>query len=129
MNAEKARMPAFLVVLFSPGLLFSWWNPAAKDAFWIILCFMFMWFFYWFMWFFGEPYTSIETVNYLVREAQAVILAVEFVLTVVMLLFQASMRTCLYVNGFTFGAFILAACGTLLYHADLIHQLNDEEGG
>ena len=127
---NKVRIPAFLVVFLAPLVFFSWCKFFnATNAFWIILSFLLMWLFFWFMWFFGEPYTPLEACNYLVREAQALALGVEFFLTVAMLLFNASMRTCFYINAFSYGFFILATTGIILYHAELIRQLCDEEGG
>ena len=40
MNVEKVRLPAFLVVFLSPGLLFGWWKPSAKEGLFIIGFFM-----------------------------------------------------------------------------------------
>ena len=127
MNTDRLRWPAYIIVLLLPGLLFGWWSPSAQHTFWILLSFMMMWAFFWAMWFFGEGFTAVETVNYLVREAQLICLGIEFVLTVGMLLFDVSLRTCLFVNGFTYSAFALSSLVVIFFYADLIHDLKGEE--
>ena len=126
MNTDRLRFPAFLIVLFSPGLLFGWWAPSAQNTFWILLIFIVMWLMFWGMVFFAEPFTGVEIVDYLVREAQAATLALEFVLTIVLLLLNASLRTVLFMNGFTYALFALSSIGIILYHAELINQLKNE---
>ena len=129
MNTDRLRISAFFIVVFSPGLLFGWWAPGAENTFWILLCFMFMWLVFWGLFFLSEPFTGIEIVDYLVREAQAATLALEFVLTIVLLLLNASLRTVLFMNGFTYALFALSSFGIILYHSELIKQLkgDDEE--
>ena len=127
MNTDRLRIPAFFIVVFSPGLLFGWWAPEAENTFWILLCFMFMWLVFWGLFFLSEPFTGIEIVDYLVREAQAATLALEFVLTIVLLLLNASLRTVLFMNGFTYALFALSSFGIILYHSELIKQLKGDE--
>ena len=127
MNTDRLRISAFFIVVFSPGLLFGWWAPGAENTFWILLCFMFMWLVFWGLFFLSEPFTGIEIVDYLVREAQAATLALEFVLTIVLLLLNASLRTVLFMNGFTYALFALSSFGIILYHSELIKQLKGDE--
>ena len=128
MNTDRLRIIAFFIVAFSPGLFFGWWAPAAENTFWILLCFMFIWLVFWGLFFLGEPFTPVEAVNYLIREAQAATLGLCFVLTIILLLFNASLRTVLFMNGFTYTLFALCSFGIPLYHAELINRVNEEKG-
>ena len=125
-TTDRLRIPAFFIVVFFPGLLFGWWAPGAENTFWILLCFMFMWLVFWGLFFFSEPFTGVEIVDYLVREAQAATLGLEFALTILLLLLNASLRTVLFINGFSYALFALSSIGIILYHAELINQLKNE---
>lgn len=126
MNTDRLKLVVFFILAFSPALVFSWWGPTAEHAFAAILCFMLLWYLFWALFFFVEL-TPVESVTYLVRMAQAAILAASFMSTCVLLILNASLRTCLYINAFLYASFALATCGILLHYAELINIVKGEE--
>lgn len=126
MDTNRLKLVAFFVLSVLPLLLFSWWSPSAAHAIAIMLCFILMWYLFWALVFFVEL-TPVEAVNYHVRVVQAAILAIDFLITCILLLLNVSLRTCVYVNAFVYTAFLLSTCGIILWNADIINTLKGDK--